>query len=1362
MKNMLFSLLLGAAAFGHSVAAADHDHDHDHPHVHVERWTSGHGDIGLGYEDGVLALHIQVDQGAVINGAALTEGQELEPEETRIIASEKTRKTGSASLASGTGVPEGQPLWELPGIQVSGVPFFGFAAEELDPSEWPSSLRFNLQQVVSPSGQGHFSVYSSDGLGGVSFLMSTSGGGITSEDYVPINAGGHDHFFMTFSEPGTWMVTLTGTGVHSSAGELTTEPVTFIFEVGEKPSRWTAGHGDIGVAYEEGELDLHLHLEEGAVLNGTTLVEGVEPPPSLVDIVISNAALVSSTETLEEGTGAHEGESLWILPASNNPQLPFLGFGTEELDPADWIGDITFTLVSVESPSGEGHFSAFESDGLGGYAFNISTHMGGVTAEDHLEQAAGAHSHQFLAFTETGRWRMTFIATATHAVDGAVTSQPITFVFDVGSSSWSEGHGDIGVAFHDDHLDLHLHLHEGAVLDGVELAEEEEPDPASTNILVSDAAQTIATEELHEGAGVEVGENLWILPSSNRAGLPFLGLGAEELNPEEWTGEIRLSLLGVDSPSGAGNFAVYQSDGLGGYTFAMSTAQGGITGDDHADMTAGGHDHYAFSFSEAGVWQVTFIATGTHNTAGVLTSEAVTYTFVVGGSQPGAISFGQDHYVADQGDGSINVNVVRSDASQHAEVTLTTTDGSVTTNPPFAGAIAGRDYVAPTGEDTHVHFEVGEFSKMVTLTLLPPTRPVAQNRHFIITLSDPEDGATLGERSTATVRILASDTRKPTLALSSPGTKVSAAVPMMVSGKAGDAFGLDRVEVIINDADPVLAELDGSAKTTSVPFTAWIQPVPGTNTLIVTAYDLSGNSTQITRTFTFETRYRVSLLRSVPETMNEDADEVGSLAIKALPSSAASALTPKDAQAALKTSDVLAGVPVTLTASAKKGYTFSHWTGLPNGAVEAGLTTSFTMPSEDVSVQAVFIENPFVVEADTAAGTGFQGLILPDEGTSNSNATTGYLTGTLNASTGAFSGQVIIDGLLIRFVATFNGDGRGFFKVGRSLLSVLTFGDCELSLEYVESPEGGHIAANLEHGEGSSSGLALRGLYGRASRTPEELLNSTSRGFYTLAMPAKAQTPVVAKNLFPQGTGFAMLTLDAYGSFRYSGTLADGTKVTGSSFLVAEDKASLFVQITTPGQSSKVKGGSLGGVLAFDPTQTNSDVSSTDLFWYRPAVMQVDRPTAAATATSLYTEGWPQGLALDAVGALYNSKVTVQTALDLLAEDTAQGNAELVLDDGKLSETTSYAMNIVGNSVKKLSSSDKSYALKLGASTGSFSGTFTPDWASSSKKAPTFQGIILQKGTNRGGYGFFISNAEGDRDPESGRAALGTWSAGGD
>jgi hypothetical protein len=134
---------------------------------------------------------------------------------------------------------------------------------------------------------------------------------------------------------------------------------------------------------------------------------------------------------------------------------------------------------------------------------------------------------------------------------------------------------------------------------------------------------------------------------------------------------------------------------------------------------------------------------------------------------------------------------------------------------------------------------------------------------------------------------------------------------------------------------------------------------------------------------------------------------------------------------------------------------------------------------------------------------------------------------------------------------------------------------------------------------------------------------------------------------------------------------------------------------------------------------------------------------------------------VDAVGAQYDKTVDLPTALGLGITDAVNGNAALWFSQGKLSADLSLThFNIVAGTaagtskVTKVNPKDVSFSLVTTQSTGTFNGSFTPDWAPVSKLKPTFRGVLLQKGANQGGYGFFISNRPSDLDPESGRAIL--------
>ena len=198
---------------------------------------------------------------------------------------------------------------------------------------------------------------------------------------------------------------------------------------------WTSGHGDIGIAYEDegsgSELHLHLHLgeESPAIINGSTIVADEEFEAGDLNININNPSVVPGTATpaFLAGVGTTIGSTIYSLPASESVAgtagVPFLGFGTEELDPVNWPTGLTLTLNSV---SGPGDFSLYRFDDPG-FTFFMST-ADGIDGSDALPLTADNHEHFNLAFTEAGIYEVTFTASGTHLTDGLVSSTE-TFTF---------------------------------------------------------------------------------------------------------------------------------------------------------------------------------------------------------------------------------------------------------------------------------------------------------------------------------------------------------------------------------------------------------------------------------------------------------------------------------------------------------------------------------------------------------------------------------------------------------------------------------------------------------------------------------------------------------------------------------------------------------------------------------------------------------------------------------------------------------------------------------------------------------------------------------------------------------------------
>jgi len=210
---------------------------------------------------------------------------------------------------------------------------------------------------------------------------------------------------------------------------------------------FSSGHGDIGIALEDdGEFFFHVGLSDIAVVNGTPLGgDGAELEPSeVVTVVPSSTLQTQNNSNLNAATGITAG-SIWVLPELSTTATaltaPFLGFGTEELNPADWVGDISFSLVSVVSPSGSGTFTGwtaasdpFASPGAVDIFFS-SLLPGSTLGANTLGVQAGGETHLNLGFSEPGHWEVEFTVEGTN-VDptlgsGGTLSSTRTFNFTV-------------------------------------------------------------------------------------------------------------------------------------------------------------------------------------------------------------------------------------------------------------------------------------------------------------------------------------------------------------------------------------------------------------------------------------------------------------------------------------------------------------------------------------------------------------------------------------------------------------------------------------------------------------------------------------------------------------------------------------------------------------------------------------------------------------------------------------------------------------------------------------------------------------------------------------------------------------------
>jgi len=198
-------------------------------------------------------------------------------------------------------------------------------------------------------------------------------------------------------------------------------------------TEFSAGHGDIGLAIEEGGLELHYHFEDNAVLNGQVQTGESELGPDEAYVRVGDGGLVTVTGDFDP-LNLEAGNSYFLLSANGTDAdaagVPFLGIATEELG-----GDFSSATFELTSFSGPGEFAAWQVDSQG--TLNVAMQTFDAMNEDFgeiVQSVSIGHDHYFMGFTEAGVYNLGITATAVRS-DLSTETDFATFRFAVGSAT---------------------------------------------------------------------------------------------------------------------------------------------------------------------------------------------------------------------------------------------------------------------------------------------------------------------------------------------------------------------------------------------------------------------------------------------------------------------------------------------------------------------------------------------------------------------------------------------------------------------------------------------------------------------------------------------------------------------------------------------------------------------------------------------------------------------------------------------------------------------------------------------------------------------------------------------------------------
>ncbi|MGF1633594.1 MAG: choice-of-anchor M domain-containing protein [Phycisphaerae bacterium] len=179
----------------------------------------------------------------------------------------------------------------------------------------------------------------------------------------------------------------------------------------------TDSHADIGIAFEDGAWDLHIHDED------TDIEYEFDEAFFLVDLSSGTNALRPAGSQFDFiGVGA--GEGYFLLASTPQAGLPYIGWATEEVEPGVFDGNITVQMVGARGP---GVMSVFDA-GIGGVTPFFTT-IDGIDGSDVMTLLQDTHVHYNISFSEPGTYEIDLVASGDLIGGGTSTSDVATYTF---------------------------------------------------------------------------------------------------------------------------------------------------------------------------------------------------------------------------------------------------------------------------------------------------------------------------------------------------------------------------------------------------------------------------------------------------------------------------------------------------------------------------------------------------------------------------------------------------------------------------------------------------------------------------------------------------------------------------------------------------------------------------------------------------------------------------------------------------------------------------------------------------------------------------------------------------------------------
>ncbi len=370
--------------------------------------------------------------------------------------------------------------------------------------------------------------------------------------------------------------------------------------------------------------------------------------------------------------------------------------------------------------------------------------------------------------------------------------------------------------------------------------------------------------------------------------------------------------------------------------------------------------------------------------------------------------------------------------------------------------------------------------------------------------------------------------------------------------------------------------------------------------------------------------------------------------------------------------------------------------------------------------------------------------------------------------TGTFTGKVTLSGVALPITGTFQTGGDAKFGktntattelVKKDKSGTTSLGQLALTIDTA----GGHkITGTIQKNAVTQATIphADQALYTSKKNpvapflnVPTTILNpAREKGKYTAVFEAgTAPNNGLAASAYPQGDGFATLTVSSSGIVKIVGKLADGSTVSYANAVSSDSNHNwpVFILLYS-------KQGFMTGNVTFTPT-AQTDASCAGMLWVKSANL---------AKQTFYPGGWPNGIGIDFVASAYLAPTKPTTKVPnppnpntVLTIAAGTDNLTIALGDGALTTNTSNEASLDAKSkvtiIGPTNGQTGATALKVAfsTSTGLLSGSFTHPV---SNKKVSFQGIAYQKSKVAFGYFLFTPAKNAGGTAQSGDVSITT------